>query len=124
MSDKAKPPELAGFEARLKEAEARQAAADKPPDERGKGMALAFRVSAELVGGLIVGVGIGWLLDRWLGTKPWLLIVFFLLGSAAGLVSVMRTVSGMGHGVGYKPAPGEPGKGRGGKGRDGEKSGR
>jgi len=119
MSDTQKPPELAGFEARLKEAEARQAAAEKPPDERGKGMALAFRVSAELVGGLIVGVGIGWLLDRWLGTKPWLLIVFFLLGSAAGLVSVMRTVSGMGHGVGYKPTPGEPRKGD-----DGTKTGR
>ncbi len=111
MSDTEKPPELAGFEARLKEAEARQAAAEKPPDERGKGMALAFRISAELVGGLIVGVGIGWLLDRWLGTKPWLLIVFFLLGSAAGLVSVIRTVSGVGHGVGYRPAPGKPGKG-------------
>jgi ATP synthase protein I len=112
MPESEKPPELAGLEARLKEAEARQAAAVKPPDERGKGLALAFRISAELVGGLIVGVGIGWLLDRWLGTKPWLLIVFFLLGSAAGLVSVMRTVSGMGHGVGYRPAPGKPGKGR------------
>lgn len=112
MPESEKPPELAGLEARLKEAEARQAAAERPPDERGKGLALAFRISAELVGGLIVGVGIGWLLDRWLGTKPWLLIVFFLLGSAAGLVSVMRTVSGMGHGVGYRPAPGKSGKGR------------
>ena len=110
MPETEKPPELAGLEARLKEAEARQAAAEKPPDERGRGLALAFRISAELVGGVIVGVGIGWLLDRWLGTKPWLLIVFFLFGSAAGLVSVMRTVSGLGHGVGYRPAPGKPGK--------------
>ena len=115
MSDTEKPPELAGLEARLKEAEARQAAAERSPDERGKGMALAFRISAELVGGVIVGVGIGWLLDRWLGTKPWLLVVFFLFGAAAGLVSVMRTVSGIGHGVGYKPAPGKP--------RDGTKTG-
>jgi len=122
MPEPEKPPELAGLEARLKEAEARQAAAEKPPDERGKGLALTFRISAELVGGLIVGVGIGWLLDRWLGTKPWLLIVFFLLGSAAGLVSVMRTVSGMGHGVGYRPAPGKPGKGLGAD-KDGKETG-
>ncbi|MDE0780000.1 MAG: AtpZ/AtpI family protein [Alphaproteobacteria bacterium] len=51
----------------------------------------AIRVGTDLVAGVAVGVVIGWVLDRWLGTTPWLLLVFFLLGSAAGITNVMRT---------------------------------
>ena len=43
-----------------------------------------------MVGGVLVGAGLGWLLDRWLGTTPWGLIVFLLLGFAAGILNVMR----------------------------------
>ena len=68
---------------------------------------MALRIGTELVAGLAVGVVIGWLLDRWLGTKPLFLILFFILGSAAGIMNVFRTVSGMGHAVGYKPPPGQ-----------------
>jgi ATP synthase protein I len=39
----------------------------------------------------VVGAGIGWLIDRWLGVSPWGLIVFVLLGFAAGVLSVMRS---------------------------------
>jgi len=39
---------------------------------------------------VLVGAGLGWLLDRWLGTTPWGLIVFLLLGFAAGVLNVMR----------------------------------
>jgi ATP synthase protein I len=39
----------------------------------------------------VVGAGIGWLLDRWLGISPWGLIVFLLLGFAAGVRNVMRS---------------------------------
>ena len=39
----------------------------------------------------MVGAGIGWLLDRWLGISPWGLIVFLLLGFAAGVLNVMRS---------------------------------
>lgn len=49
-----------------------------------------FRLSSEMVGGVLVGAGLGWLLDRWLGTSPWGLIVFLLLGFAAGILNVMR----------------------------------
>jgi ATP synthase protein I len=49
-----------------------------------------FRLSIELAAGLLVGGVIGWLLDRWLGTRPWLMILFFLLGAAAGMVNVIR----------------------------------
>ena len=52
--------------------------------------ARGFRLSTELVAGVLVGAGIGWLLDRWLGISPWGLIVFLLLGFAAGVLNVMR----------------------------------
>lgn len=51
---------------------------------------LAFRVSVELVSALAVGLGIGWVLDEWLGTRPWLMILFILLGGAAGMLNVYR----------------------------------
>ena len=47
-------------------------------------------MSTELVAGVVVGALIGWLLDRWLGISPWGLIVFLLLGFAAGVLNVMR----------------------------------
>jgi ATP synthase protein I len=53
-------------------------------------MARGFRLSTELVGGVLMGAAIGWLLDRWLGISPWGLIVFVLLGFAAGVLNVMR----------------------------------
>jgi ATP synthase protein I len=53
-------------------------------------MARGFRLSTELVAGVLVGAGLGWLLDRWLGISPWGLIVFLLLGFAAGVLNVMR----------------------------------
>ena len=53
-------------------------------------IARGFRLSVELVAGVLVGAGIGWLLDRWLGISPWGMIVFLLLGFAAGVLNVMR----------------------------------
>lgn len=53
--------------------------------------ARGMRLSAELVGGVVIGLLLGWLFDRWLGTTPWGLIVFFLLGFAAGVLNVMRS---------------------------------
>jgi len=53
--------------------------------------ARGMRLSAELVGGVVIGFLLGWLLDRWLGTSPWGLIVFLLLGFAAGVLNVMRS---------------------------------
>jgi ATP synthase protein I len=55
------------------------------------GMASGMRLSSELIGGVIGGAVLGWLFDHGLGTAPWGLIVFVLLGFAAGLLSLMRT---------------------------------
>jgi ATP synthase protein I len=73
-------------------------AAGDPSDSSGaqraataSGYARGFRLSSELVAGVVVGAGIGWLIDRWLGVSPWGLIVFLLLGFAAGVLNVMRS---------------------------------
>ena len=55
------------------------------------GYAKGFRLSSELVAGVVVGAGIGWLIDRWFAISPWGLIVFLLLGFAAGVLNVMRS---------------------------------
>jgi ATP synthase protein I len=55
------------------------------------GYARGFRLSSELVAGVMVGAGLGWLIDRWLGISPWGLIIFLLLGFAAGVLNVMRS---------------------------------
>lgn len=71
----------------------------------------ALRVGVEMVSALIVGVGIGYGLDWWFGTKPWFLVVFFLLGSAAAIMNVYRAAMGYGLAVGYKkPAEGRDGQ--------------
>ncbi|MGD9922112.1 MAG: AtpZ/AtpI family protein [Pseudorhodoplanes sp.] len=53
-------------------------------------MAKGFRLSTELVAGVIVGAIIGWVFDRLTGLSPWGLIVFLLLGFVAGVLNVMR----------------------------------
>ena len=58
----------------------------------GSGLARGLRLSTELVAGVLVGAFIGWALDRWLGISPWGLIVFLLLGFAAGVRNVVRAV--------------------------------
>lgn len=62
----------------------------KASDDR-SALARGFRLSTELVGGVLVGAIIGWLLDRWLGISPWGMIVFLLIGFAAGVLNVMRS---------------------------------
>ncbi|CAO3443320.1 ATP synthase protein I [Azospirillum largimobile] len=56
---------------------------------------------------MIVGVGGGLLLDRWLGTAPWGLIVMFFLGAAAGVLNVYRAVTGFGIAAGYRRPTGD-----------------
>ena len=66
------------------------------------GYARGFRLSSELVAGVLVGAGLGWRIDRLLGISPWGLIVFLLLGFVAGVLNVMRSA-----GVVPGPTPGD-----------------
>ena len=55
----------------------------------------AFKLSAELISAVAVGTIIGFILDNWFGTKPWLIIIFFFLGSIAGMLNVIRAARKM-----------------------------
>ena len=90
---------------RLEHAEAERPSASSRSGRQatdGQGFARGMRLSAELVGGVLVGAGLGWFFDRALGTSPWGFIVFFLVGFAAGVVNVVRSAgaspSGSGRG--------------------------
>lgn len=54
-------------------------------------MARGFRLSSELIAGVVVGAALGWGFDRMLSTSPWGMIVFVLLGFTAGVVNVVRS---------------------------------
>ena len=87
---------IAEFESRQQE-ERRYRKAELPTG----GMALAGRVTTELVAGVVVGTFIGWALDSWLGTTPILMVVFFFIGSAAGMMNVWRALTGRGMAAGF-----------------------
>jgi ATP synthase protein I len=92
------PDDEAALSARLQRLGKRLETAGRPPENDtgprqtadASAFAVGFRMSSELVAGVLVGALIGWLLDRWLGISPWGLIVFLLLGFAAGVLNVMR----------------------------------
>ena len=64
-------------------------------ENRGSFMGSAFKLGTELVAAVAVGTIIGFILDSWFDTKPWLIIIFFFLGAAAGMLNVIRTANRM-----------------------------
>ena len=64
-------------------------------EKRGSFMGNAFKLGTELVAAVAVGTIIGFILDNWFDTKPWFIIIFFFLGSAAGMLNVIRTANRM-----------------------------
>ena len=74
------------------EQKAEDAAAAAGPNKTSAtaGMTLAFRLGSEFVAGVLVGAGLGWAIDRVLGTTPWAMIVLLLLGFGAGIMNMMR----------------------------------
>lgn len=99
-SDKGSSPGEADLDARRRALEAkletieRQRSQGRGTDGRAgadaSGMSRGFRYSADFVSGVLVGCGLGWLFDRLLGTRPWGLIVFIVLGFAAGTFNILR----------------------------------
>ena len=77
--------------------DSRKIGTDQPEDGSGDGaakasaMALGFRLSSELIAGVVVGALLGWGFDRLLSTSPFGLIAFVLLGFIAGVVNVIRS---------------------------------
>ena len=92
---------LRSMDARIKGARGHPAADNAA--QRGSAMGAAFRIAADLLAGVIVGAFIGWWVDHWLDTRPIFLVVFFVLGSAAGIMNVMRSARKM---QGQSAAPG------------------
>jgi len=84
---------------RLGERLARDRAArpsDGPVEDRAttaSGYARGLRLSSDVVAGVVVGAGLGLLIDHWLGISPWGLIIFLLLGFAAGVLNVARSAA-------------------------------
>ena len=64
-------------------------------EKRGSFMGSAFKLGTELVAAVAVGTIIGFILDGWFGTKPWLIIIFFFLGATAGMLNVIRAANKM-----------------------------
>ena len=84
------------FKTRLKIAKAKIKKDDLSDSEkRGSFMGNAFKLGTELVAAVAVGTIIGFILDSWFDTKPWLIIIFFFLGAAAGMLNVIRTANRM-----------------------------
>lgn len=95
----------ASFEDRLGAARRRQGLAPPQQDadggnpgvglspSQGNALGVGLRVGVELVSALAVAVAIGWYLDEWLGTRPFLLMLFVMLGGGAGVANVWRLVA-------------------------------
>ena len=84
------------FETRLKIAKSKLKKNPEIDDgKRGSFMGNAFKLGTELVAAVAVGTIIGFILDSWFGTKPWLIITFFFLGAAAGILNVIRAAKRM-----------------------------
>ena len=64
-------------------------------EKKGSFMGSAFKLGTELVAAVAVGTIIGFILDTLFDTKPWLIIIFFFLGAAAGMLNVIRVANKM-----------------------------
>lgn len=71
---------------------------------------LAWRMVIELVAGLGIGLGIGYGLDYLFGTGPFLMVLFILLGLAAGIKTMMHTATEIGRKSGGQPEGNNPGQ--------------
>lgn len=119
--DQKAPPSLNDLDARLRVA--REGAERKSGKRTTDSMAssplvgMAMRAGVELVAGVGVGTAAGYGLDKWLDTSPWLLIVFFFIGAAAGMLNAYRALSSLGMALGYRRGTDEdaPDGGRGGE---------
>lgn len=94
----ARTPETADLEARIARAQARspaQAAVEQRRQSDMSGLSRGFRLASEFAAAIIVGAGLGYLIDMVLPTRPWAMVVLLLLGFAAGVLNVVRATKQM-----------------------------
>jgi ATP synthase protein I len=82
---------LHDLEGKVRDARSRHELPSSAAQDRGSAMGQALKLATEMIAGVAVGGFIGWALDRWLGTTPILLVVFLILGAAAGILNVIRS---------------------------------
>ena len=83
------------FKTRLKIAKSNLKKIDDDSSKEASFLGSAFKLGTELVAAVAVGTIIGVILDSWLGTTPWLIVIFFFVGAAAGMLNVIRTAKRM-----------------------------
>jgi ATP synthase protein I len=113
MSEREPPDPLARLGERIDKARAQNLRSQPAVGDQSalqQGLGLGLRIGIELVVAIGVATALGWAIDRWLGTRPWGIIVLFFLGVAAGMLNVYRAVSGISTPVGYR-RPGADGAG-------------
>ncbi len=84
------------FKTRLKIAKSKiEKQLNHDSEKRGSFMGNAFKLGTEFIAAVMVGTIIGFILDSWFDTKPWLIIIFFFLGAAGGMLNVIRAANRM-----------------------------
>jgi ATP synthase protein I len=96
---------LHDLEGKVRDARSRHEPASSAAQDRGSAMGQALKLSTEMIAGVAVGGFIGWALDRLFGTAPILMVVFLILGAAAGILNVIRSAQRRQAAAG--PLPGE-----------------
>ena len=81
---------IADLKKKINNIEKSQQSKSSPKKE--SGASFGFKISTEIVAALVVGVGIGLLVDNYFNTKPFGLIIFFILGALAGFLNVYRVM--------------------------------
>ena len=66
---------------------------DDEKEEINRKTGLAYAAAISLFAAVVAGLIVGWLLDRWLGTRPWLLVTGLVLGAAAGFYEFIRATT-------------------------------
>jgi ATP synthase protein I len=72
-----------------------EAAAGQTRQSDMSGMSRGYRLASEFVAAIIVGAGLGWIIDSVLPTRPWATVILLLLGFAAGVLNVVRATAQM-----------------------------
>ena len=111
MSDDRKPDALSRLGAEIDKAQSQRAEETASTGGRAAGqqqaLGVGYRVGIEFVVAIAVAMGLGWAIDRALGTHPFAMIVLFFLGVAAGMLTVYRAITGQGAAVGFRRPKGD-----------------